>query len=661
MSGDNLLGRLAVHYKLISMEQLAEATRYQGQISGALRLGEIFLMNEWLGQEQLDWLLRAQDAYKQQQPAPPADSAPGPRRAAVLKPKTSSKPAAAAVNRPGGAAKPPPLPGSAARTGRGETRVDETARTVYAQVPIGESLDESSPTPVVMGTRRRPTADTSTQHRPTGDTPVQRRPTGDTPVQRRPSGETPVQRRSTADMPIQRRPAADVLQTRAQPQAQPRPAPSPQPSQSPTRGGSGPHRATQHTIPGAPVPQVISAEAAHATAQALAAAEAAKAAAEVARAASASREPEVVVVDGRRVPAWSQAGASGALDPMLSSLLRDAARRGASDIHIHEGARTRLRVNGRFVDYRNFTAAGEPLARMLAGLLGPRQRQVFGEEGEIDFAYSLEGVGRLRGNMYRQQRGLDCVLRLVPGDPPSLTDLNLPTGLARFTTFHQGMVLITGPGGCGKSSTLAALVNIINEEHTDHILTIEDPIECLHVAKRCVVNQRQVRRHTHSFARALRGALREDPDVIVVGELRDFETISLAMSAAETGHLVLGTLHTNSAMRTVDRIIGTFPPIQQGQARAMLSESLRAVVSQRLVNLRDGTGRIPAIEVMVVTRAISNLIRENKTYQIRSVLQTSTAQGMCLLEHSMNHLIQTGTITAEEARRHLDDIMRPED
>jgi len=217
------------------------------------------------------------------------------------------------------------------------------------------------------------------------------------------------------------------------------------------------------------------------------------------------------------------------------------------------------------------------------------------------------------------------------------------------------MVLVTGPTRCGKSSTLAALVHLINEERAEHVLTIEDPIEYLHPSRRCLVNQRNIGPHTRSFARALRAALREDPDVIVIGELRDRETVSLALTAAETGHLVLATLHTDNAVRTVNRIVGSFTPDQQEQVRAMLSESLRAVISQRLVARADGAGLMPALEVMVVTRAIGNLIRENKLVQIRSLLQTGRSQGMSLLDGSLAELVSRRVVAREEALRHAED------
>jgi twitching motility protein PilT len=248
-----------------------------------------------------------------------------------------------------------------------------------------------------------------------------------------------------------------------------------------------------------------------------------------------------------------------------------------------------------------------------------------------------------------QQRGFDVVYRSIPAEPPSLADLGLPQELAKYTNYHQGMVLITGPAGCGKSATMSALVNLVNEERQEHILTIEDPIEVVHPSKRCLVNQRHAGKHTQSFARALRGALREDPDVIVIGELRDLETISLAMTAAETGHFVLATLHTNNAVRTINRIIGAFPSNEQGQVRTMLSESLRAVISQRLVPTKDGSGRVPALEMLVINKAIGNLIRDEKTVQIRSAIQTGKAHGMYLLEQSLNQLVQDGKISKEVA------------
>jgi twitching motility protein PilT len=295
---------------------------------------------------------------------------------------------------------------------------------------------------------------------------------------------------------------------------------------------------------------------------------------------------------------------------------------------------------------------------MVEEILTPEQREALRERGQVDFAYTLGAQGRFRSNAYRQQRGVDAVFRVIPPKPPTLEELGLPSSLARLANYHQGMVLLTGPAGCGKSSTLAALLNIINEDRHDHIITIEDPIEYIHPSKKCVVNQRQVGPHTGSFARALRGALREDPDIIAIGELRDLETIALALTAAETGHLVLATLHTNNAVRTVNRILGVFPPNQQDQIRTMVSESLRAVVSQRLVAKADGNGRVPALEILMANKAVGNLIRENKTFQIKSVLQTGATHGMCLLDASLAELVKNKVITRDEAARNAEDPQR---
>ncbi len=294
---------------------------------------------------------------------------------------------------------------------------------------------------------------------------------------------------------------------------------------------------------------------------------------------------------------------------------------------------------------------GDEAGRVALAALDEQQTASLARHGEIDLCYVVDGVGRFRSNIYRQQRGIDAVFRSIPPEPPTLESLKLPNALAKFTNYHQGMVLVTGPAGCGKSSTMAALVNLINEEREEHILTVEDPIEYLHRSKRCLVNQRHAGQHTVSFARALRAALREDPDVIVIGELRDLETISLAMTAAETGHFVLATLHTNNAVRTINRMIGAFPFNQQDQVRTMLSESLRAVVSQRLVITADGSGRVPALEILVINKAIGNLIRDQKTVQIRSAIQTGKSQGMCLLEQSLDELVRSGTVTRDEALR----------
>jgi twitching motility protein PilT len=339
----------------------------------------------------------------------------------------------------------------------------------------------------------------------------------------------------------------------------------------------------------------------------------------------------------------------------LDVLLTETVSQRASDLHLHCGSAVKLRRNGEIFDLDADPLEPAVSDAVIREILTPEQQKDLDEHGQIDFAYTIAGVGRFRANAYRQQRGVDAVFRAIPPNPPSLEELGLPTALSRFADFHQGMVLLTGPAGCGKSSTLAAMVNIINQGRQDHIITIEDPIEYIHRSQKCVVNQRQVGRHTGSFARALRAALREDPDVIAIGELRDLETISLALTAAETGHLVLASLHTNNAIRTINRILGVFPPEQQEQIRTMVSESLRAVISQRLVVKADGSGRVPALEVLVCNKAVGNLIRDNKTFQIKSVLQTGSVHGMCLLDASLADLVKNRVITREEAARNAEE------
>ncbi len=340
---------------------------------------------------------------------------------------------------------------------------------------------------------------------------------------------------------------------------------------------------------------------------------------------------------------------------MLDRVLTKAIQLHASDVHVHTGLPIQMRVGGRLLK-----ANGAPLEpgqseSLILEILTESERAHFTAHNDLDFAYTIASVGRFRGNVYRQRRGIDAVFRPIPLVPPTLDELGLPSSLAKLTGYHQGLVLVTGPAGCGKSSTMAALINLINEDRPDHIITVEDPIEFTHRSKTCVVNQRQVRKHTGSFASALRAALREDPDVIAIGELRDLETISLAITAAETGHLVLGTLHTNDAARTINRILDAYPPDQQSQIRAMISESLRAIVSQKLVPTVDGSRRVPALEILLVNIAVSNLIREERVFQLRSVMQTGRNLGMRLFDDSLLELMRAGTISKETARKHCDD------
>jgi len=294
---------------------------------------------------------------------------------------------------------------------------------------------------------------------------------------------------------------------------------------------------------------------------------------------------------------------------------------------------------------------------MIVAALGPEEVNELIKMGEVDLCYQVDGLGRFRTNIYRQLQGFDAVFRLIPPKPPTLKDLGLPSDLGGLTEFHQGMVLVTGPKGCGKSSTLAALVDLINGEREEHILTVEDPVEYVHPSKKCLVNQRDVGKHTKSFARALRGALREDPDIIVIGELRDLETISLAMTAAETGHFVLGTLHTNNAIRTINRIVGAFPSKEQDQVRSMLSESLRAVISQRLLP-GVHVDQVVAIEILKVTKAAANIIRENKIIQLKSTMQTGTSLGMCIMDDALERMLDDDEITAEVAYEQAEEKAR---
>ncbi len=339
----------------------------------------------------------------------------------------------------------------------------------------------------------------------------------------------------------------------------------------------------------------------------------------------------------------------------LHNLLRSAADAGASDVHVHAGSKVRMRRFTKLTDLTQSPVDKENSMKILASCLSDEEYKTFTENGEVDFALALPGVGRFRACVYRQHGGCDGVFHFIPQAPPTLKELGLPEEIGKLTDFHQGLVLVTGPAGCGKSSTLAALVNILNEDRSDHILTVEDPIEYIHPSKSSLVNQRQVKRHTESFARALRAALREDPDVICIGELRDLETISLALSAAETGHLVLGTLHTNNSIRTINRIIGAYPPSQQSQIRTMLSESLRAVLSQRLMPSVKGDGVVLGYELLLVNHAVSNLIRENRAFQIQSVLQTGAAQGMQMLDIGLRKLVTEGKISKEVAKSNADN------
>ncbi len=333
----------------------------------------------------------------------------------------------------------------------------------------------------------------------------------------------------------------------------------------------------------------------------------------------------------------------------IKSLLRLVAQQGASDLHLVVGRYPTIRLDGKLypLTQENILSA-EDTQGLSDALLSEENKKRLMDEGQIDFSYNFEDKARFRTNIFLQQSNISVAMRMVSGRVRTLEELNIPPVLYEFTRQTQGLLLVTGPVGHGKSTTLSAMIDFINHNEDKHIITIEDPIEYIYEQDRCIINQREIGRDTKSFSEGLRSVFREDANVVLIGELRDLETISTAMTAAETGHLILATLHTNDTSQTIDRIIDVFPAHQQNQVRSQLASVLLGVVSQRLVP-RVGGGRIPAMEIMMNNHAVENLIRENKTYQIDSVIETGMRDGMVSLDKSLADLIQRGLVTLDDA------------
>ena len=337
----------------------------------------------------------------------------------------------------------------------------------------------------------------------------------------------------------------------------------------------------------------------------------------------------------------------------ITELLDFSVKHNASDLHLSAGVPPMVRIDGdvRKLGIPAFTH--QEVHRLVFEIMNDAQRSEFEEKLEVDFSFELHNVGRFRVNAFNQSRGCAAVFRTIPSSIPTLEELEAPEIFRKIANAEKGLVLVTGPTGSGKSTTLAAIVDYINRNHNKHVLTIEDPIEYVHTNNKCLINKREVNRDTHSFQNALRSALREDPDVILVGEMRDKETISLALTAAETGHLVFGTLHTSSAAKTIDRIIDVFPGSDKDMVRSMLSESLRSVIAQKLLK-RNGGGRIACHEIMMATPAIRNLIREDKVAQMYSIIQTGAAHGMQTMEQNARQLMAQGMVSREEVDKKVE-------
>ncbi len=322
---------------------------------------------------------------------------------------------------------------------------------------------------------------------------------------------------------------------------------------------------------------------------------------------------------------------------------------GASDLHLVSGQPPALRITGDIERIKYKVLTNDDLRKMLYEITSEEKIKIFEETGDVDFGYEIPGLARYRANYFMQKNGIAAVFREIPSEILTAEQLGLPPVISKLASLPRGLVLVTGPTGSGKSTTLAAIIDQANRTRKDHIITVEDPIEFVHKSQGCIVNHREVGLHTETFSSALRGALREDPDIILVGELRDLETISLAIEAASTGHLVFGTLHTSSAAKTVDRIIEVFPASQQAQIRSTLSDGLRAIIAQVLFKRIDKKGRCAALEILIATSAVRNLIRESKTHQIPSMIQTGKQYGMQLLDDAVMQLYKKKWISPDEA------------
>ncbi len=341
--------------------------------------------------------------------------------------------------------------------------------------------------------------------------------------------------------------------------------------------------------------------------------------------------------------------------PKVELLLEEVVKKKASDLHLQVGMPPMLRIDGALTPQSQTPLDEKGLEELVFSLLDDDQKQILLRDKEFDFSFAFGDLGRFRVNAFHERGNLAAAMRLIPNEIRTIQDLGLPPIVEKFTDYPRGLVLVTGPTGSGKSTTLAAMVDKINQEQARHIITIEDPIEYTHTAKKSLVVQREVHYDTFSFSAALRSALREDPDVVLIGEMRDLETIAAAITIAETGHLVLATLHTNSASQSVDRMIDVFPPHQQPQVRAQLGNMLMAICSQRLIP-KLGGGRVAAAEILVATPAVRNIIREGKSYQLEAVIQTGAEYGMQSMDRTLVNLIHTGVISYDEARNYAVDL-----